>query len=167
MLAYSAVAFIRVQTRDSVQVHLLQAKARVIPGGREETTIARLELLGATICARLSSTIIKEFKADNIYFWTDSSTVLAWIQRKKVWDVFVHNRIKEIKQLTSIVPGAMNPANLPSRGCSASYLIASRWWEGPEWLYLSPEEWPKEDFSADQKETALEKKKINKVINKS
>ncbi|GBN95266.1 hypothetical protein AVEN_15509-1 [Araneus ventricosus] len=171
-LAYSAVAFIRVQTRDYVQVHLLQAKARVAPSGRKETTIARLELLGATICARLASSIIKEFEADNIYFWTDSSTVLAWIQRNEIWDVFVHNRIKEIKQLTPIdswrhVPGAMNPADLPSRGCSASYIIASKWWEGPEWLYLPPEEWPKEDFSADEKEIALEKKKkiVSTLIN--
>ncbi|XP_035216171.1 uncharacterized protein LOC118189624 [Stegodyphus dumicola] len=101
-LAYSAVAFVRVQTRDSVQVHLVQAKARVAPSGRKKTTIARLELLGATICARLASSIIPEFQADDIYFWTDSSTVLAWIQRNEVWDVFVHNRIKEIKQLTSI-----------------------------------------------------------------
>ncbi|GBO01851.1 hypothetical protein AVEN_221539-1 [Araneus ventricosus] len=96
--------------------------------------------------------------------FVDSSTVLAWIQRNEIWDVFVHNKIKEIKQLTSIetwrqVPVAMNPADLPSRGCSASYIIASRWWEGPECLYLSPEEWPKEDFSADEKEIALEKKK--------
>ncbi|GBO18290.1 hypothetical protein AVEN_179059-1 [Araneus ventricosus] len=67
-LAYSAVAFIRVQTRDSVQVHLLQAKDRVATSERKETTIARLELLGAAICARLASSIIKEFKADNIYF---------------------------------------------------------------------------------------------------
>ncbi|XP_035205512.1 uncharacterized protein LOC118180543 [Stegodyphus dumicola] len=81
-LAYSAVAFVRVQTRDSVQVHLVQAKARVAPSGRKKTTIARLELLGATICARLASSIIPEFQADDIYFWTDSSTVLAWIQRK-------------------------------------------------------------------------------------
>ncbi|GBN97522.1 hypothetical protein AVEN_11711-1 [Araneus ventricosus] len=66
--AYSAVAFISVQTRDSVQVHLLQAKSRVAPSGRKETTEG-LKLLGATICARLASSIIKEFKANNIYFW--------------------------------------------------------------------------------------------------
>ncbi|GBM96800.1 hypothetical protein AVEN_8163-1, partial [Araneus ventricosus] len=147
--AYSAVAFIPVQTRDSVQVHLLQAKARVAPSGIKETTITRLDLLGAAIVARLASRIIKEFEADNIYFW-------AWIQRNEIWDAFVHNRIKEIKQLTPIeywrhVPGAMNPADLSSRGCSASYIIASKMWEGPEWLYLSPEEWPKEEFSADEK----------------
>ncbi|XP_035230937.1 uncharacterized protein LOC118202839 [Stegodyphus dumicola] len=138
-LAYSAVAFCSsTNKRFRFQVHLVQAKARVAPSGRKKTTIARLELLGATICARLASSIIPEFQADDIYFWTDSSTVLAWIQRNEVWDVFVHNRIKEIK-----------------------------WWEGPKWLYLSPEKWPKEDFSADEEEIALEKKKriISSLIN--
>ncbi|GBM70895.1 hypothetical protein AVEN_28463-1 [Araneus ventricosus] len=134
-LEYSAADFIRVQTRDSVQVHLFQAQARVAPSGRNETNISRLELLGATICACLASSIIKEFEADNISFWADSSTILAWIQRNVVWDEFVQNRIKEIKQLTSIEawrhePGVMNPSDFPSRGCSTSYLIASRWWEG-------------------------------------
>ncbi|GBL75269.1 hypothetical protein AVEN_194495-1 [Araneus ventricosus] len=38
-LAYSAVALIRVQTRNSVQVHLLQARSRVAPSGRKETAI--------------------------------------------------------------------------------------------------------------------------------
>ncbi|GBM00192.1 hypothetical protein AVEN_176426-1 [Araneus ventricosus] len=124
----------RVQTKDSVQVHLLQAQARVAPSGRNETNISRLGLLGATICERLESCIIKEFEADNIYFWSDSSTVLAWIERIVVWDVFVQNRIKEM-QLTFIeacrhVPGVMNPSDFPSRGSSTSYLIASRCWEG-------------------------------------
>ncbi|GBN20477.1 hypothetical protein AVEN_186354-1 [Araneus ventricosus] len=32
-------------------------------------------------------------------------------------------------------------------------------------LYLSPEEWPKEDFSADEKEIALEKKIVSTLIN--
>ncbi|GBL99065.1 hypothetical protein AVEN_227563-1 [Araneus ventricosus] len=61
----------------------------------------------------------------------------------------------------------MHLADLPSRGCSASYVNASRWWDGPEWLYLSPEEWSKEDFSADEKEVALEKKKkiVSSLIN--
>ncbi|XP_035230013.1 uncharacterized protein LOC118201973 [Stegodyphus dumicola] len=42
-----------------------------------------------------------------------------------------------------------------------------KWWEGPKWLYLSPEKWPKEDFSADEEEIALEKKKriISSLIN--
>ncbi|XP_035207993.1 uncharacterized protein LOC118182718 [Stegodyphus dumicola] len=74
-LAYSAVAFVRVQTRDSVQVHLVQAKARVAPSRRKKTTIARLELLGATICPRLASRIIPEFQAEDIYFWTDSASL--------------------------------------------------------------------------------------------
>ncbi|GFS80430.1 uncharacterized protein NPIL_122061 [Nephila pilipes] len=76
-LAYSVVAFDRVQIRDYVQVHLVKTKARVAPSGRKETTIARLEILGVTISARLASSIISEFQADDIYFWTDSSTVLC------------------------------------------------------------------------------------------
>ncbi|XP_035210306.1 uncharacterized protein LOC118184701 [Stegodyphus dumicola] len=172
-LAYSAVAFVRVQTRDSVQVHLVQAKARVAPSGRKKT-IARLELLGATICERLASSIIPEFQADDICFWTDSSTELALDTEKMKYGTYLFTtELMEIKRLTSIeswrhVPGSLNPADLPSRGCSASYLIKSRWWKGlNKWLYLSPEKWPKEDFSADEEEIALEKKKriISSLIN--
>ncbi|GFW02605.1 hypothetical protein TNCV_2456191 [Trichonephila clavipes] len=52
---------------------------------KKETTIARLELLGAAISASLSTIVLKEFPTDNVYFWTDSATVLAWSKREEPW----------------------------------------------------------------------------------
>ncbi|KAF8790538.1 hypothetical protein HNY73_005547 [Argiope bruennichi] len=163
-LAYSAVVFLRVDSGNSVHIQLVQSKTRIAPCGKKETTIARLELLGAAISARLSSTVLKEFPTDNVYFWTDSTTVLAWLKREEPWGVFVYNRVQEIRKLTPVkawrhVPGSLNPADCPSRGCSAKQLCSSKWWEGPSWLYLSSHEWPVSDVVVDVNEEEVNKER--------
>ena len=168
-LAYSTVAFLRVDNGTIVFVQLVQSKTRIAPCGKKETTIARLELLGATISARLYTEIIKEFKTVNVYFWTDSTTVLAWLKREDVWGAFVQNRVQEIRQLTPVdawrhVPGSSNPADLPSRGCSSQQLCCSKWWEGPSWLYLSPHDWPATDPERDVNEDEVIKEKRKTVV---
>ncbi|GFX08948.1 integrase catalytic domain-containing protein [Trichonephila clavipes] len=130
-LAYSAVVFLRADIGSSVYIQLVQSKTRIAPCGKKETTIARLELCAA-ISARLSTTVLKEFPTDNVYFWTDSSTVLAWLKREEPWGVFVYNRVKEIWKLIPVkawrhVPGSLNPTDCPSRGCSAKQLCSSKW----------------------------------------
>ncbi|GFS54014.1 uncharacterized protein TNCV_3762211 [Trichonephila clavipes] len=57
-LAYSAV-FLRVDIGSTVHIQLVQSKTKIAPCGKKE--IARLELLGAAISARLSTTVLKEF----------------------------------------------------------------------------------------------------------
>ena len=82
---YATVSFSRIQRRTQVIFGFLQAKSRVslAKGSSVKHSIPRLELLAATIGARLSVSFLKaiNFKDIKTYFCTDSSTVLAWIRR--------------------------------------------------------------------------------------
>ncbi|XP_017889189.1 uncharacterized protein LOC108630396 [Ceratina calcarata] len=136
-LAYATVIFIRIQQEHDVQVYFVQAKTRVAPAVKSKTnartSIPRLELLAATIGARLAAQVIESLDVKNVklYYWTDSSAVVTWIQRENNWSVFVSNRVKEIRQLTDYrqwrhIPGHRNPADLPSRGCTVHQLLTSK-----------------------------------------
>ncbi|GFU87963.1 uncharacterized protein TNCV_1335321 [Trichonephila clavipes] len=121
--AYAACIFLRSESNTgSVTVQLLQARSRITP--MKTITIPRLELMAATIGARLFSSVKHALKISNIkiYFWTDSSTVLTWIIRREQWSVFVANRISEIRKLTTSedwfhISTDQNPADILSRGC--------------------------------------------------
>ncbi|XP_050298613.1 uncharacterized protein LOC126737669 isoform X1 [Anthonomus grandis grandis] len=161
--AFSAVVFLRGVENGRVFVRLLGAKSRVAP--KKVLSIPRLELMGALIAVRLYSNIVENF--DNkleAFFWSDSTTVLSWIERPEEWSTFVWNRISEIRKLSASgtwrhVPGLLNPADLPSRGCSIKQLVQSRWWEGPQWLYQNPFNTPLESLSYDEEEINRERRK--------
>ncbi|GFX71486.1 retrovirus-related Pol polyprotein from transposon RE2 [Trichonephila clavipes] len=135
--AYAAVAFLRIEKEDRTEVFFLTSKARV--SSLIGATIPRMELLAAVIGTRLTNSVIKALQWENVkrYYWSDSTTVLAWIRRDDNWSVFVCNRVNDIRKLsdpTSHVPGEKNPADLSSRGCNAKQFLSSRWWEGPKWM---------------------------------
>lgn len=125
--AYAAVVYLRVESECKVSVQLLAVKSRVSPIGC--ATIPRLELLGSLIGSRLASMVKKALSLEvKEYYWTDSTTVLAWIRRNDQWGTFVGNRINEILNRTSAnnwkyVPGEQNPVDLHTRGCSVEELI--------------------------------------------
>lgn len=174
----------RIELEGKIELVFLGAKSRLVPGTTVDTenaeencsekgnkiTIPRIELLAAVIGSRLSVEILKglQFKNVPIYFWSDSSTVLAWIKRDLQWGTFVWNRVKEIREITGpenwhYVPGELNPADLPSRGCNPKQLIDSRWWEGPDWLRQDPEQWPKQNFETKEDHVVKELKKTPKI----
>lgn len=169
--AYAAVVYLRTEITDHnevsdqpvVSVQLLMAKTRLAP--LNKSTIPRLELLACTIGARLTNFVREalNLKESPNYLWTDSTTALAWIKRNDDWGTFVGNRVREICTLTKPedwrhVPGSCNPADLPSRGCSPSELLQSKWWEGPQWLLSQRDQWPIEQTIDDETVILSERK---------
>ncbi|GFR19146.1 DUF1758 domain-containing protein [Trichonephila clavata] len=66
--AYAACAFLRCEFKGQVTVKLMAAKARLAP--MKKSTIPRLELLGATLGARLAETVDSILRTTSkTYFW--------------------------------------------------------------------------------------------------
>ena len=146
--AYAAVLYIRCTYSDNcIDTRLVTSKTRVAP--IKTQTIPRLELLGALILARLINSVVPLLgRSCEVYCWTDSMTVLQWITNKRIYKQYVQSRVDEIRQMTNQClwrhcPGAINPADLPSRGTGANELVKSQlWWSGPEFLKSSEDKWP-------------------------
>ena len=71
--------------------------------------------------------------------WTDSTTVLQWINSNEKQPIFVGNRVCEILEYTSVdqwnhVATKDDPADAGTRGMSAEILQLSRWVKGPHFL---------------------------------
>ncbi|XP_043477349.1 uncharacterized protein LOC122508206 [Leptopilina heterotoma] len=149
MKAYGACIYLRVATKEEIKTTLVCAKSRVAP--IKAVTLPRLELCGALLLARLYRMVgtAIDLNLDSIHFWCDSTIVLAWLQSpEQKREIFVSNRISEIKELTaagkwSHVPTKQNPADLVSRGVLPStFLLNELWKEGPEWLKKNEDHWP-------------------------
>ena len=160
----AAIVFVKCETDTNISVQIIQAKSRLSPTKR--ISVPRVEFLGATIAARLFATVKKALNCQDIptYFWTDSTAVLSWIKLTENWKPFVWNWIEEIHKLTKaadlyFVPGTINPADLPSRGCTASRLLDSFWWEGPHWLKEERQFWPQQNYETDEDKIMEERKK--------
>ena len=151
-LGYGAVAYVRsTLSTNEVQVAFAIAKTHVAPNKKKQT-IPRLELLGAMEGLLIAHLITRELKIDmkTVTFHTDSQIVLRWINSKSCkFELFVENRIGKIVQDTDrhqwrFVPGIQNPADLCSRGLQPDNLSElEKFHQGPEFLRLKPEAWPK------------------------
>ena len=100
-----------------------EPKTKVAPLKRQS-----IPRLGALILARLTQVVARSIpKLSEHFFWVDSMTVLCWIRNDRVWKQYVPHRADEIRKISDKkawrhCPGHLNPADLPSRGISASEL---------------------------------------------
>ena len=145
--AYAAVVYLRLETEArQVTVRFVAAKTWVAPVGG--ATIPRLELLSALVLSKLMDSIHTalepELRLGDPVCFSDSMVALFWIQgTNHEWKQFVENWVNTIRSL--VAPqhwkhclGKENPADIPSRGMSASELADTRlWFHGPEWLHHS------------------------------
>ena len=171
--AYGAVVYIVYEINDKVCSSLICGKSRVSP--LKELSIPRPELMAARVLSTLMDTVYKalspQLKIEGCKYWSDSKTVLCWINNNAPWKQFVQHRVNEILQLTSKedwvhCAGHCNPADIGSRGLSASILITSKmWWEGPHWLFLGRGHWPNTLEGFESQEAEIERKKtVNTLI---
>ncbi|XP_018402192.1 PREDICTED: uncharacterized protein LOC108779302, partial [Cyphomyrmex costatus] len=143
-VVYAAVIYLKViSLMGSVTVSLLIAKSKVAP--LKPLTIPRLELCAAALLARTMSFARTTLELSTIpcHCWTDSTVTLAWLlQSPSRWKTFVAHRVHDVQTLIPDatwhhVPTHQNPADLASRGVTASsFAESSLWWQGPEWLKL-------------------------------
>ncbi|XP_055714378.1 uncharacterized protein LOC129808617 [Phlebotomus papatasi] len=144
-----AIYLVNSDEEGAVSSRLLIAKSRVAPITRQ--TIPKLELCGAHLAAELATRVRKQFDPDDVFFWTDSTIVLYWLNGSSDhYNRFVSKRVKEILMMSTAsqwrhVPTSCNPADIISRGATPIQLEeCSLWWHGPEWVKQSKENWPPE-----------------------
>ncbi|KER19887.1 hypothetical protein T265_11451 [Opisthorchis viverrini] len=150
-VGYGAVAYLRCESLRQVHCSFLVGKARVAP--LKSVTIPRLGLQAAVLAVRLMRHLVKqlEVRFDNIYFWTDSMTVLHYIPGTSLrFKTFVANLISFIHENTNT---------------SQWGLLLRLWIQGPEFLKLGEQHWPKTDIEQlHHKPTNLELKKAVTVL---
>ena len=141
---FSAVAFLlaRIKTptdKEKTEPALVLLKARVAP--MKVMTVPKLESQAALLAARLKREITQALTVtvNQVYMWTDSMTVLQWINSNEKQPLFVANRVCEILEYTSVdqwnhVATKDNPADAGTRGMSAEILQLSSCVKGPHFL---------------------------------
>ncbi|XP_035980606.1 uncharacterized protein LOC118556656 isoform X5 [Fundulus heteroclitus] len=146
---YGTVSFLRMTTTNKIHVVFMLGKARVAP--LKQMTIPRMELTAAVLAAKVDKMLKKEieYPLSATTFWTDSQSVLKYIANDTTrFHTFVANRISFIRNHTETtqwkyIPTKLNPADMASRGVSASTLVkCKQWLQGPEFLWRLEEEWP-------------------------
>ncbi|XP_064088332.1 uncharacterized protein LOC135202802 [Macrobrachium nipponense] len=102
----------------------------------------------------------------NCTVWSDSQVALSWVFYERSKEVFVINRVKEIKDLKSshnirllYVKSEDNPADLVTRGISMSLLSKSGlWFHGPNWII------DKNKFPEQEDVVYIESVNVNEII---
>ncbi|XP_048246131.1 uncharacterized protein LOC125377268 [Haliotis rufescens] len=149
-VGYGCVAYLRMSNDEGgIHTAFLIGKSRLAPV--KTITVPRLELTAATVSIHIGQLLMKELEStpESVTYHTDSTTVLHYISNEtKRFPIFVANRVKQIRDFSEptqwkYVDSKSNPADVASRGISASHLLTCmNWFHGPKFLSSSESEWP-------------------------
>ncbi|XP_046343482.2 uncharacterized protein LOC124124382 [Haliotis rufescens] len=149
-VGYGCVAYLRMSNDEGgIHTAFLIGKSRLAPV--KTITVPRLELTAATVSIHIGKLLMKELETtpESVTYHTDSTTVLHYISNEtKRFPIFVANRVKQIRDFSEptqwkYVDSKSNPADVASRGVSASHLLTCmNWFHGPKFLSSSESEWP-------------------------
>jgi hypothetical protein len=170
---FSAAIYLRAEFFSQINVNLVFAKSRLRPvkmkKEEDPLTIPKLELLGILTGIRCLKFVKNALgrEIDDSHLWSDSQIALSWINSKGPLPTFIGNRVREIRNFSSIsfhyINTKENPADLGARGCLPAELSASRlWWEGPAWLSGPENYWPQifGQFTIPREEKASEEANV-------
>jgi thymidine kinase len=161
MEAYAAVAYLRTESKNGIEVNFLMGKARIRP--IKPITIPRMELLALLIASTLAKKICEEIDIlpyQQIYIWSDSMIALAWLKTERTLPTFVKNRVNSIwknvpKAQIQYVPTQSNPADCATRKLTIEEYKASNWLKGSEWLKMNEDNWPTQPVKFEEEPTDL------------
>ena len=141
-IGFGAVCYFRCFDGQNYSCSFVAGKSRVAPSPKQ--TIPRLELCAAVTAVRLAKTVKNEydFKLDRVFFWSDSTTVLSYINNtSKRRPAFETNRIDLIRRHSEAsqwrwVDTSSNPADPFSRRLSPKLVEkAVSWLKAPTFLF--------------------------------
>lgn len=156
--AYACVGYLRAVFPEEIKVALVGAKSKVAP--LKAHSIPRLELMAAVIGVRLAKSICNghTLRIDKVFFWSDSKTVLAWINSDhRNYRQFVACRVGEILSKSKAeewhwIPSKKNVADEATKWGRGPCLSSnSRWFRGEDDLYLPEESWTTSVYPAGER----------------
>lgn len=171
---YGTVTYIRMQNQENnTQVTFLLGKARVTP--LKAVTIPRLELTAAVLATKVDLLLKSEldFQLEGSVFWTDSTSVLKYLNNEdRRFHTFVANRVSIIRETSEPtqwrhVGSKDNPADYASRGMKVSdFMNNIKWLEGPTFLWKREEDWPDRvlDVSVDSNDQEVRKEAMVNTV---
>ncbi|XP_062538351.1 uncharacterized protein LOC134206637 [Armigeres subalbatus] len=160
--AYACAAYVVLDCIGGRRCTLIASKTKVSP--LKPLSIPRLELQAAMMGTRLMQSICSSMTLpiDKRFFWTDSSTVLAWLRSdSRKYHQFVGFRVGEILSSSNIdewryVPTCLNVADEATKWNSGpTFHAGNRWFSGPEFLLKNEKDWPTDTVHSN-KSTTLE-----------
>jgi len=137
----------------NITARLIMSKSRLSP--LKAVSLLRLELLGALIGLRLTRQVFSALKipTNGVTYSVDSMNVGYCIQgQSREYKPFIAHRVGEIHEFSApkqlrYVPTDVNPADLGTRGLTVEELAsADVWWNGPEFLKKTKQDWPECKF---------------------